>query len=164
MWVPGDGLKKFRAEWHSYQGASTIISAHSRKEAEEIEAGDPFSGSDLDLFLELYTLFLRDDAIPIDELPAPAPGKRYGFVVLDGKKKSELAQNPDEPEQDGKPRDYLVSAEYREIAVKDVYAPSFEAADKALKDADNQKDPEFFVGWKRAKKYACIVAEPISKE
>jgi len=34
--------------------------------------------------VEFYNLFLRDDATPIDELPAPAPGKRRGFVVLDG--------------------------------------------------------------------------------
>jgi DTW domain-containing protein YfiP len=34
--------------------------------------------------VEYYNLFLRDDAVPVDELPPPAPGKRRGFVVLDG--------------------------------------------------------------------------------
>lgn len=33
---------------------------------------------------EFYSLFLRDDAIPIDELPPPAPGVQRGFVVVDG--------------------------------------------------------------------------------
>lgn len=34
--------------------------------------------------VEFYNLFLRDDATPVDELPELAPGKRRGFVVLDG--------------------------------------------------------------------------------
>lgn len=38
----------------------------------------------LDPDVEFYNLFLRDDATPIDELPEPAPGKKRGFVVLDG--------------------------------------------------------------------------------
>ncbi|MCR9164662.1 MAG: tRNA-uridine aminocarboxypropyltransferase [Nannocystaceae bacterium] len=38
----------------------------------------------LDPDVEFYNLFLRDDATPIDDLPEPAPGKRRGFVVLDG--------------------------------------------------------------------------------
>lgn len=38
----------------------------------------------LDPDIEFYNLFLRDDATPIDELPEPAPGKKRGFVVLDG--------------------------------------------------------------------------------
>lgn len=45
----------------------------------------PFDeGPLLDPDIEYYNLFLRDDATPVDELPAPSPGKRRGFVVLDG--------------------------------------------------------------------------------
>ncbi len=45
-------------------------------------AFDP--GPLLDPDVEYYNLFLRDDATPIDALPPPAPGKRRGFIVLDG--------------------------------------------------------------------------------
>ena len=45
-------------------------------------AFDP--GPLLDPDVEYYNLFLRDDAIPVTELPPPPPGKRRGFVVLDG--------------------------------------------------------------------------------
>ena len=153
MWEPGDGLKKFRAEWHSYQGASSIIEAHSRKEAEEIEKGNPFSGSDFDLFLGLENFFAFECEQDVRYL--------YKFQLED--KKSGIEQKPDQPEQDGEPRHYHVSAEYRQICVKDVFAPSLEAADRALKNTDNQKDPNFFLGWKLVKKYECIVAEPVPK-
>ena len=46
---------------------------------------EPFDPAPLEApDVEFYNLFLRDDAMPIDELPAPAPGKGRGFVVLDG--------------------------------------------------------------------------------
>lgn len=34
--------------------------------------------------VDYYNLFLRDDALDVAELPPPEPGRRRGFVVLDG--------------------------------------------------------------------------------
>ncbi len=45
----------------------------------------PFDASPLEHpDIEFYNLFLRDDAQLITELPSPSPGKRRGFVLLDG--------------------------------------------------------------------------------
>ena len=58
-------LRTFRAEWHSYQGASTVIEARSRAEAIEKEKASPFAGEDLDLYEELDNIFV----VPADVQP-----------------------------------------------------------------------------------------------
>jgi hypothetical protein len=134
-------LQTFRAEWHSYQGASTIIEAGSQAEAIEKERASPFAGDDLDLHEELDNVFVvAADAQPVFLRPAPRDEEGVPEV------------------ETGRIRKYIVSATYRKIYAGDVVASTAEEAQRKLRDNVER------IRWTLVKELQHIVATPVPEE
>ena len=134
-------LKTFRAEWHSYQGASTVIEARSQADAVEKERALPFAGEGLDLHEQLENVFVfAGDRQPAFLYPEPQDDQPA-------------------PEVDtGEIRRYSVSATYRKIYVGDVVAATAEEAQRQARENIER------IGWTLAKELAHIVATPVAEE
>lgn len=140
----GEGpSQKFRGEWHTYQGGSTVVEARSAAEAVEKEKQSPFSGTDFDLHEWLDNVFvLPTDAPVVFLFPMPKPEK-----------------TPVAGAKEGRIRKYVVSATYRRIYAGDVLAFSAEEAQRQARE-----NPELWAEWKLIKELEHVVASAVPEE
>ncbi|HET8700432.1 MAG TPA: hypothetical protein VFL97_02055 [Nitrococcus sp.] len=130
--------RRFRVEWHSYQGGSTVVKACSRAEAVEKEKQSPFSGTDFEMHEELDNIFVVPRGTHPPRFLNPTPKREPTGLEA----------------EDGYIRKYVVSATYRKIYESYIFAVTPEEAQRQARE-----NPKLKAGWKLVNEFEYIVAE-----